>query len=88
MDYLYSCIRLRIPGGIWLSINSILFFYQAIFKLVTEEFFFSAIRDFYWICILEQPRSFYQVRNCHRFLIIILCYLKPPGYGVYHSNGF
>ena len=26
--------------------------------------------------------------NRHLFLIVILCYLKPPGYGLYDGNGF
>ena len=26
--------------------------------------------------------------NHHQFLVSILCYFKPTGYGVYHCNGF
>ena len=63
------------------SINSILFFFQDIFKLVTEEFSSLVICYFYWPWILDHSHSSYQVLNRHCFLDIIFCYFKPPGYG-------
>ena len=71
-----------IPWEIWLSINSIFLFYQAILKLVTKEFSSSGIRDFHWPWVSDQSRSFYQVRNRHQFIVVVVLYLKPPGYGV------
>ena len=73
MDSLYSYVCLHITGGIWLSLDSILLFYQAIFKLVTKEFSSLVIHDFYWTWVTDQPRSFYQVINRHQFLIVVLC---------------
>ena len=68
---------------IWLSLNSIFLFYQAIFKLMTEGFPYSVICDFYWPWILAQSCNLYQVHDHHCFLIVILCYFKPPGYDLH-----
>ena len=75
-------------GGIWISLSSIFPFYQVIFKLLTNKFSSSVIRDFHWPWIPDQPRSFYQVFYRHRFIVAVLSYFKPPGYRVYHCNGF
>ena len=37
--------------------------------------------------VMDQPHSFYKVRNRHCFLVVIFYFLKPPSYGVYHCNG-
>ena len=77
MYHLYGCVNLWVTGGIWLSLNTILFFYQAIFKLATEELSSLALRDLYWTCIPDQPHSFYQVRNRRQFLVDVLHHFKP-----------
>ena len=84
----YDCVHLQVPRGSWISINTTFIFYQAVFKLVTKEFSSSVIRDLYWLWILEQPHSLYQVCECHQFLVTVLRHFKPPGDGVYHFNGF
>ena len=88
MYYFYNFVRLKFTWGSRSSLNNKFVFYQDIFNLVTEGLSSSVIRDLYWPWIPHQPRSFYQVRDLHRFLVDLLRYLKPSGDGVYHSNGF
>ena len=88
MYYLYACVWLWIPSEIRFSLNSIILFYQANFKLVTKEFYPSFMRDSYWPCIYDQTRSFCQVFNRDCFLVVILSYFKPLGCRVYHYNRF
>ena len=88
MYSLYGCVRLWVPSGIWISLNSVFLFYQDILKLVTEEFFCSVIHDFYYSWIPDHPRSFGQVSYYHHFIVSVLCYFKPPSYGFYPCNSF
>ena len=88
MYYIYDGAHLWIPGGIWLSLNTILILYKATFKLFTKEFSSLVRHDFYYPWIPDQLHSFYQVRNNHHFLVAVLRYFKPPGFRVYNCNGF
>ena len=87
MYSLCGCVRLWIPWGSKFHLNPIFLLYQDIFKLVTEELSSLVIRDLYWPCISDQPRSFYQVCNYNCFLVVILHYFKLPGYWIYNRNG-
>ena len=88
MHSLYYCALLRVPKGIWLSLNTVFIFYCSILKLVTKELSSLVIHDLYWPWIPDQPRSFYQLRDHHQFIVAVLRNSKPPGDGVYHCNGF
>ena len=99
---LYVCTRLPITWciismlvlacGLPWEAGLVLIPYSSSIKLfnsfLNEEFSPSVKRDFYWPWIPEQPRSFYQVCDSHRFLVALLRHFKSPSYGVYHCNGF
>ena len=49
---MYGCVRLWVSRGGRIFLNTILIFYQAIFKLTTKDYYSSFIRDYnvhgYW----------------------------------------
>ena len=70
MYYLYGFVRLWVPEGIWLSLNSIFLFYLIIFKLVTKELS-SQSYVIYTGCVY---RTSHEVSNEFEIVALLLLY--------------
>ena len=88
VNMLDDIIIFLITHSLQFIMNYIFILNNVIIKLGTYKFYSLVIRDFHWTGVPGYPRSFYQVYNCPLFLIIILCYFKPPYNLINHYNLF
>ena len=57
------------------------------FNLCPGNFWSIILCNFYLFGLPDQIRSFYLVFNTSHFIVIVLCYFKPPHYGINNVNG-
>ena len=88
MYFLYDYVCLYVPGGVSLSLNTILFFYKGILNVLLRN-------SPSWLYMISTVHGYQTSHIVSNTFVIIIAFLslyrvtsKKPSYRVYHFDGF